>query len=112
MEQKLTTEEQLLHLRCLTHRLGVLHEAQLLQVRNYPLVLPIQKATTHIDVKSKYIKYECESEGVIRKTKKNTKICETIHSWLQFLLWDDVILEILINGRGFYDSRLNKNAAS
>lgn len=92
--------EQLLMLKAVTLRLGVLHEAQALQLKLWPLAaLPsITKSVAKVDVESKTVFFECEASS-LRATKKLAQGCAALESWVRFMLWDDTTVFIKINGR-------------
>jgi hypothetical protein len=97
--------EQLLMLKAVTLRLGVLHEAQALQLKMWPLAaLPfITKSVAKVDVESRTVSFDCEAPSV-RKTKKLTQGCTALESWVRFLLWDDSVVFVRINGKQVHPS--------
>ena len=99
----ITMKEQLGHLKVLTERFGTLHEAQLLQIRNYPLLIPgVKKAETSIDMEKKIVKYDCNTgDKKFRKTKQTMTFIDNIYEWIKYVAWTDTILEIKINGKEF-----------
>ena len=104
---KLSVKEQLMHLKQMTLRLGTIHEAQIVQLRNYPLLIPnIKSAELEIDAKSHIIKYKCESETKkFRKTKKVKDMCSNIQIWIETIVWGDSIIETTVDGKVIYDTR-------
>ncbi len=101
---------QLATLKATTERLGVLHEAQLLQIRNYPILLDgIISARTEIDQGNKSIKYDCVSSGKFRKTAMRLKMFKKIVWMIQQVVWTDVIVELNVNGNPTYDSRIDRD---
>lgn len=105
--EAMSTREQLRHLKGMTMRLGQIHEAQVLQLRNYPLLLPnIKRASTKIDHETRSIIYDCESKtGKHRKSKKFTAMVENIIIWTRSIVWDDTAVEVKIDGKVVYDTR-------
>jgi len=103
-------KEQLMHLRNLTIRFGVLHEAQILQLRNYPLLIPgVEKAQTKIDTEKHIVTYECLTSKKFRKSKKVKEAFSAIKIWTQTLIWEDTVIEIRVNDRDIYDSRIDND---
>lgn len=100
-------KEQLMHLKQLTLRLGVIHEAQTVQLRNYPLLIPnIKSAVLDLDVEHHIVHYKCESEtGKFRKTKKAKNMISNILIWTRTIIWEDTIIKIIVDGKLIYDSR-------
>lgn len=107
---KMTMKEQLGQLKALTERLGTLHEAQILQIRNYPLLIPgVVRAETNIDIDKKIVSYKCSSgEKKFRNTAKVALAIEKIYEFIKYVAWTDTILEIKINGKDIFDSRAPK----
>ena len=106
----MTMKEQLGQLKALTERLGTLHEAQILQIRNYPLLIPgVAKAETGIDIEKKIITYKCYSgQKKFRKTKNAIIAIEKIYEFIKYVAWSDSILEIQVDGKDIFDSRAPK----
>jgi hypothetical protein len=105
---KIPMKEQLKYLKGITERIDVLHEAQTLQLRNYPLLIPnIDTAETTIDQANKTVRYKCVSKKKpFRKTKKVDIAIQNIDEWIRFIIWDDTIVEISVDEKEIYDSRL------
>jgi len=104
-KEELTIHQQLGLLKDLTVRLGMIHEAQSLQLKHWPLLIPnVDKAKAEVDVERKLVMYNCESKK-FRKTKKVLKYFENIDSWTKQLLWDETSVQFLVNGEVLYDSR-------
>jgi hypothetical protein len=104
-------KDQLMQLKAMTVRVGSLHEAQVLQLRNYPLLIPgVIKAETEIDPSTKLVRYKCESDlKKFRKTQKVKDFCKNIEVWIRTIIWDDTIVEIYVNGKSIFDSRINND---
>ena len=103
-------KDQLLHLKAMTERIGVIHEAQTLQLRNYPLLIPgIKTAETTINIDQKIVKFDCQS---IAKTFRNTKkvkiALDHIYEWVKMVVWTESTLEVYVNGKAVFDSRTKK----
>lgn len=107
----MSIKEQLQYLKGLTVRTSVIHEAQALQVRNYPLFIPgvKPKATTKIDTENQIVYYECEPRGK-RFNKRVTfnQRCEMITKWVRSVLWDRTTVVVSVSGEVRFDSRTHK----
>lgn len=105
---KIPLKEQLKYLKGITERLGVLHEAQILQLRNYPLLIPnVLTAETTVDQSNKMVKFKCTSKKApFRKTKKVDLAIKNIDSWIRWIIWDETVVEIVVDGKDIYDSRI------
>ena len=106
-QQTLSIKEQLLHLKMMTERFGSLHEAQILQIRNYPLLIPgVKKAEVSINIDKKVVIYNCTSStGKFRKTKKVNLMVKNIYEYIKTIAWNDSILEIKVDNKDVFDSR-------
>lgn len=107
---QLTFLEQLQQLKAMTVRTGMIHEAQAVQLRNYPRMIPgIIKATTKVDTDEKIVIYECVTDKKrFRMTAKRLDMCHNIVKWVHTILWDNTVVVISVNGESLYDSRTNK----
>ena len=104
----MTIKQQLGHLKGFTVRFGSIHEAQAIQLRNYPLTLSdsIKKAETKLDPKLHIISYHCSSKnGKFKKTKKANVAFQNIVVWIRTIIWDDTEVEVFVDGKMIYDSR-------
>lgn len=82
--------DQLKQLKILTIKTGAIHEAQVLQLKNYPLVIPnISSVKVSIDVENHLIQYDLAFTKKPRKTKKMKQTIDSITRWIQYILWDD-----------------------
>lgn len=108
INKEITFLRQLQELKAVTVRMGILHEAQMLQLRNYPLLIPgVSKATASIDVDHKIVTYECIVKRKWRCTKKVLGMCKQISVWLKTILWDETAMVVLVNKEVIFDSRTN-----
>lgn len=102
----MSIKEQLAYLKGLTVTTGGLHEAQILQLRNYPLVLPnVSSAQTKIDTEGKLIQYDLKVERKFKKTKKFNDMCKAVTVWIRSIVWDDTAVVLIANKETVYDSR-------
>ncbi|NBP13491.1 hypothetical protein EBU95_03715 [bacterium] len=106
MKDNLDIYTQLMLLKEATNRFGSLHEAQVLQLKMYPLLLNgVKKAETHVDIEKKMIFFKILDGKKFKLTKKNKNIIDKIVSWTRNLLWDDCSIVILNNDTVVYDTR-------
>jgi hypothetical protein len=108
---ELTYLEQLQQLKGLTVRLGTLHEAQKLQLMNYPKLIPgvsASKCKAQVDVENKIVTYICEGPKPFRHTKTVKLFCQNINRWTKTILWDETTVIIKVNKTAIYDSRTEK----
>ena len=110
---ELPIKEQLRYLKGVTEKLNVVHEAQIVQLRNYPRLIPnVKSAETKIDIDNRTIVYECTSESkIFRKTKKVNIAIENIILWIRTIVWDSTTIEIIVNGKSIYDTRIDEKQA-
>ena len=102
----LSIKEQLLKLKSMTLRFGALHEAQVVQIRNYPLLIPgIISAEASVGIERKSVCYHCKSKGNrFKNTVKVKESCKRIEMWIRTILWDDAYIEVFVNNRLIYSS--------
>jgi len=96
--------EQLQYLKGMTVRLGCIHEAQALQLRNYPLLIPnVGKAIVKVNAETKHVIYDCTGKTKnFRKTKKVDEMFQNIYKWTTFIVWDDVEVLIKVNNKELF----------
>lgn len=90
----LSIKEQLDYLRGMTIRLGVVHEAQVVQVKNWPLLIAgVKKAESCIDADKHQVTYKLlDVDAKQFKTgKRSTAVKGMSHValWVQSILWPD-----------------------
>ena len=107
-------KEQLRYLKGMTEKLNVVHEAQFVQLRNYPILIPnISSAETKVDIDKHIVIYNCNSGSkVFRKTKKVKIAIENIITWIQTVVWNDTTVEIIVNGKSIYDTRIDERQST
>lgn len=97
--------EQLALLKSMTVRTGAIHEAQVLQLKMWPLLIPdVNKAEASVDTERKMVTYKCETDSN-RPTKKKAQTMENIAIWTKKMLWDETVVVFTLNGKKVYDSR-------
>ena len=111
---ELPIKQQLRYLKGMTEKLNVLHEAQMVQLRNYPILIPnIKKAETRVDQKKHIVVFDCESEKThFRNTKKVNIAIENIITWIHAIIWEDTAVELIVNGKSVYDTRINERQST
>ena len=116
MVDRLTTKEQIEQLKALTIRFGVIHEAQALQLKMWPLLMPgVASAEAVVDVETCTVTYKClTSKGKgFRKTKKVILFCNHLKQWTQVLLWEDTKVAVTVDGQTIFgDYYETKTSAS
>lgn len=106
----ISVKDQLFHLKAMTERLNVVHEAQTLQLRNYPLLIPgVDAAETELNIDHKIVTFKCTSKKTFRNTKKVKLAVENIFEWVKMVIWTSTTLVISVNGKEIFDSRLTKS---
>lgn len=89
--------DQLLTLKGMTIRTGIIHEAQVLQLQLWPLVLFKDALTSSADIdpKTKNITFK-----IFTNKKPNKKEFKTANDrlidWCRFILWDETSINIKI----------------
>ena len=93
-------EEQLLLLRDMTSRLGVLHDAQVLQLRMWPLVLfsNLKKCEEHVNIEGKVVEFHfLQTKGKYPKDMKAR--FEAMADWTKWLLGHDWVVRVKERGK-------------
>ena len=98
-KKKFTYQEQLVILRDLYQRTGALHEAQVLQLKLWPFAVDpkLDKSKADVDLDNKVVTFT----WVGKKSKKDKKYnyrLEELYKHLRFMLGDDWIMRIHLNG--------------
>jgi hypothetical protein len=98
-----TELEQFAALKSMTIRTGAIHDAQALQLRNWPLMIPgVASAEARLDVENRTLTYVLKArpvKGVIPACKEIAKLIRT------YLLWDDTAIVFKAGKKVIYDSR-------
>ena len=102
---EVSLKDQLMQLKAMTIRTGSIHEAQILQLKMWPLLIPnVTKAAFSIDTDRKLVSFKCESSSN-RVTKKVKLTCKNMSEWTKQLLWNETAVTISINEKHVFDSR-------
>jgi hypothetical protein len=108
--------EQLGHLRALTVRMNIIHEAQALQVRNYPLLIPgVKSAVTEIDIETKTVVYKLtpQNKKFNLSSPKVKKICDNIKIYIQeVILWPNTNVFFTVSDSGAKNVKSNRKKRS
>ena len=95
---------QLQILKAMTVRTGIIHEAQAIQLKTWPMLIDnVIQSEARVFPETKTVKFICTSSG-LRPTKKMKETCENIGKWTKTLLWDDTRVVVEINKKKVYDS--------
>lgn len=98
---KLSVQDQLLQLKAMTVRTGAIHEAQALQLRTWPLLIPgVKSCETVVDVESQLVTFNCATEGKFKKTKTAKEWMNRIDGFTKLLLWPETKTKFVFNGKG------------
>jgi hypothetical protein len=95
-----TQEEQLLLLRDMTARMGVLHEAQILQLKMWPLFLfdNLKKCEEHVNIENRVIEYHfLQTKGKYPKDKEAR--LNALMDWTKWLLGHDWMIRVKERGK-------------
>jgi hypothetical protein len=105
-KENLDIYTQLMLLKEATNRFGALHEAQILQLKMYPILLfGVLKSETHIDVERKMVFFKLVETKSFKLSKKNKDIIKNIVNWTRGLLWDDCSVIFMKDEEVIYDTR-------
>lgn len=75
-------------LKMMTIKTGVIHEAQALQLKVWPKLIPnVKSSVAKVDPDKKAVLFELE--GSLRPTKKMKEMFTAIDKWTKLLLWDN-----------------------
>jgi len=103
--KSVSLKEQLMLMKQATMLSGGIHEAQALQIRNYPLLIEgALLAVTKIDTDKKIVYYDISAKK-FRISKKFKYTCDAITKWVRSVIWDDTSVVFKINGEIKYDTR-------
>ena len=107
MSEPISIKQQLAQLKGITLKTGGIHEAQALQLRNYPLVITgVKSCKVKVNTELKIVFYELEPEKkTIKKTEMFEKTCEAIVKWIRTIVWDDTSVVFKLKKEILYDSR-------
>jgi hypothetical protein len=101
---KATVEEQLQLLKGMTVRTGMIHEAQALQLRNWPMLIPsVSKAEARVDTELQTVTFVCKANRLY-SNKKTKLLYKNIGEWVRNLLWNETRVVIEINGKKVFDT--------
>lgn len=102
---RLSTADQLMQLRGMTIRTGAVHEAQKLQLVNWPRLVPgvSTKAggvIAKIDPELRVVVFECKSAKKTFKATKQVKLwIKMVDTWTKNILWPDTKTVFKVNGK-------------
>lgn len=97
--------EQLAAMKTMTLTTGAIHEAQALQLRNYPLLIEgVKSSKVLVDIDHKIVTYKLKMKrGKFDSVAGCKRITEIIQ---KYLLWDTTTVVFMVGDKVLYDSRL------
>lgn len=96
-------EEQLMLLKMMTLKTGVIHEAQALQLKLWPkLIKNVESSVAKVDPSKKTVTFELE--GSLRPTKKMREMFDAIKGWTRILLWNETKVIFKYKKKVIYNS--------
>ena len=99
-----TISEQLQLLKGMTIRTGVIHEAQALQLKSWPMLIPnVTKAEARVDTDLQMVTFVCEARKV-SNAKRTKLLYRNIAEWVRNILWNDTRVIVEINGKKVFDT--------
>ena len=99
---------QLAMLRGMTQKLGVLHEAQALQLRLWPYTVDptLEKSEAKVDLEAKVVTFVW-SGSTLKIDKKYKERLQTLSDNVKFLLGDVWLIEVVLDGITIFVSDTN-----
>lgn len=94
---------QLMLLKSVTHRMGIIHEAQKLQLQVWPMLLKgVKNCQVEVDINKRSVVFRLEPDKNFKKTKRNQELMVQIVKWVRWLLWDDATVQFIMQGQIIY----------
>lgn len=97
--------DQLMQLRAMTVRTGMIHEAQRLQFTNWPKLVPgvslkASDTKVKVDYERKIVTINCKAKGpgVFRATKSARRWVHKVAFWTTSILWPDTKVVFKVDG--------------
>ena len=105
---KLDWTAQLVMLRGMTQKLGVLHEAQALQLRLWPYTVDpsLDKSEAKVDLEAKVITFVWNG-STLKIDKKYKERLQTLSDNVKFLLGEGWLIEVVLDGITIFVSDTN-----
>ncbi len=99
-----STLEQLMLLKGMTVRAGVIHEAQRLQLEMWPrLSKKISSCVPKIDMEKKLVILDCKAKSY-RTDAFERQLFDNILIWVRSILWDETKVVIRVNRKVVFNS--------
>jgi hypothetical protein len=96
-------EEQLMLLKMMTMKTGVIHEAQALQLKVWPKLIPgVLSSVAKVSAENKTVIFELK--GNIKNTKKTKQMFSAIKEWTRLILWDNTKIVFKYDKKAIYSS--------
>lgn len=106
MNKSFSVKQQLAYLKGITVTTGGIHDAQALQLKNYPLVIDgVKKAKTKIDSEHKLVHYELTFDEGATFGEAAKQVCDAIVLWVRTIIWDETAVVFYSGKEVVYDSR-------
>ncbi len=106
MSKSFNIKQQLAYLKGITVTTGGIHDAQALQLKNYPLVIDgVKSAKTKVDSDHKLVHYELTFDKGASFTPAAKQVCEAIVLWVRTIIWDETAVVFYGGKEVLYDSR-------
>lgn len=103
--QENETVEQLMLLKSVTLRTGAIHEAQVLQLKAWPLLMDgVLKSVARVDVDNKRVVFNMTTTDLFNNSELSKKMLAEIDRWTKILLWDETRVMFKSNKKIVYDS--------
>lgn len=102
---------QLKLLKSMTERTGSLHEAQVLQLKMWPLLIigATKKTVVHVDQDDHLFKVMLDVDQSFNESDPVTaQLMREIVGWARHITWDDMHGIFIANHRTIYDSRTER----
>lgn len=102
---KISIQDQLMQLRAMTIRTGGIHEAQRLQITNWPKLVPgislkSEDTVVHVDIENHVVHIMTKSKGkTFRATATAKEWVKKIQFWTASILWPDTKVVFKVNGK-------------
>lgn len=102
---KISVQEQLMQLRAMTIRTGAIHEAQRLQITNWPKLVPgvslkPDDTVVQVDIENHVVHIMAKSKGkTFRTTSAVKEWVKNIQFWTAAILWPDTRVVFKVNGK-------------
>jgi hypothetical protein len=106
MSKPINIKEQLAYLKGITVMTGGIHDAQALQLKNYPIVIDgVKSAKTTVDSERKIVNYDLKLKKGASFGDAERKVADAIVLWVRTIIWDETSVIFKVGKEVVYDSR-------